>query len=109
MIGAEARGEGDRGRVGAAPAERRDLRVGCGVAAQPLEAGDDDDLALLDLGLDPPRFDVGDAGLAVAAVGRDAGLRAGQADGRQPERVEGHRDERRRLMLARGQQHVELA
>ena len=53
-----------------------------GRGALALEAGDDDDLARRQLGVDPARLDAGDPGAAVAAVGGDAGLRAGQADGR---------------------------
>ena len=79
------------------------------VALWPWKPGDDDDLAALELGADAARLDAGDAGPAVRAVGGDAGLRAGQADGRDAERVEGHRDEGRALVLAGREQHVELA
>ena len=79
------------------------------VGAQALEPGHDDDLAVGQLGPDAGRVDVGDPGLAVAAVGADPGLGAGQADRRDAERVEGHRDERRALVLAGREEHVELA
>ena len=81
--------------------------IACG--AEPLEAGDDDDLAVLELLVDAARLDVRDARLAVAAVGGDARLRAGEADRRNAERVQRHRDERGALVLAGGEQHVELA
>ena len=80
-----------------------------GRGALALEAGDDDDLARRELGADAARLDAGDAGAAVAAVGGDAGLRPGQADRRDAERVERHRHERRALVLAGREQHVELA
>ena len=111
----QARGERDGGRVAAAPAERRDVgvvglvRVVVGARGSALEAGDDHDLALVELAPDAGRLDAGDPGLAVAAVGRDAGLRPAQADRLDAERVEGHRDERRALVLAGREQHVELA
>ena len=57
----------------------------------------------------PARVDARDARLAVAAVGGDAGLGAGQADRRDAQRVERHRDERRALVLAGREQDVELA
>ena len=75
----------------------------------PWKPGDDHDLARGELRADAARVDAGDPRLAVAAVGGDAGLRPGQADRRHAERVEGHRDERRALVLAGGQQDVELA
>src|SRR3954469_3120963 len=43
---------------------------------------------------------------AVPAVGRDPGLRPGERDRRDAERVQGHRDERRRLVLAGREQEV---
>ena len=95
-----------RGRVGAAPPKGRDLVLD---GASPLEARHDDDPAGLDLGPDPGRLDTRDAGLAVAAVGGDAGLRAGQADGRDTEAMERHRQERRALVLAGREQDVQLA
>ena len=81
--------------------------VGAGALA--LEPGDDHDLAALELGPDAARLDAGDAGPAVRPVGRDAGLRPGQADGADPDGVEGHRQERGALVLAGGEQDVELA
>ena len=82
------------------------LRVGL---ADPLEAGHDHDPAGGQLLANPARIDVGDPGPAVAAVGGDPGLGAGQADRRHAERVEGHRHEGRALVLAGRQEHVQLA
>ena len=82
------------------------LGVGTALA---LEAGHDDHLAGVELLVDAGRIHGGDPGLAVAAVGRDAGLGAGQADRRDAERVEGHRQERGALVLAGREEHVELA
>ena len=117
----ELRREGDRRGVRAAPAEGRDLG-GVDVAAaggvleavergdaHALEAGDDDDLAGGQLGLDAARVDAGDPGPAVAAVRRDPGLRAGEADRRDADRMQRHRDEGGALVLAGGEEDVELA
>ena len=107
--GAEAGRQRDRGRVAPAAPERRDLVVGGGARALALEAGDDDDLAGRQLRVDAARLDAGDARPAVATVGRDAGLRPGQADRRDAEAVERHRQEGRALVLAGREQDVELA
>ena len=120
-VGVKARGQGDGRRVRAAAAQRGDLG-GVDVArggrrvetlarrdAHALEAGDDDDLAGGELGPDAPRVDARDARLAVAAVRGDAGLRPGQADRRDAQRVERHRHEGRALVLAGREQDVELA
>ena len=105
----EGRGQGDRGGVASPAAECRDLLVDGRRGALPLEAGDDHDLAALELGAHAAWLDPGDAGAAVRAVGGDAGLRSGQADGRDADRVERHRHEGRALVLAGREQHVELA
>src|ERR1035437_6391300 len=55
------------------------------------------------------RIDPGDSGLAVIAVGRDPRLRPRECDRRHTERVQGHRDESGALVLARCEEHVELA
>ena len=113
-VGAEARGERDRGRVRAAPAERRDVgRVSVGrrrlVASGPgspatittlpasisrrIRAG-----SMLAIRALPWRLSV-----VMPACG-PLRLIAGDAQG-----VEGHRDERRALVLAGREEHVELA
>ena len=56
-----------------------------------------------------PGRDVDDLGLAVGAVGDDAGLAAGERPGLLAEVADRHREQRHRDALARGQQHVELA
>ena len=71
-VGAQRGGQGDGRGVAAAPAEGRDLLVQRGRGALALEAGDDDDLAALELGPDPARLDAGDARPAVRAVRGDA-------------------------------------
>ena len=50
-----------------------------------------------------------DAGLGVRAVGDDADLGAGEADGAFAERLDRHRHQRDGDLLAGGQQHVHLA
>ena len=69
---AEAGCERHRSRIAAAAAQCRDLRVAHRRARLALEPGDDDDLARAQLLVDAARLDAGDAGPAVAAVGRDA-------------------------------------
>ena len=101
--------QGDGRRVAAAATQRGDLAVPDGGGALALEAGHDDDPAVGDLLAHPARFDVGDAGPAVAAVRRDAGLRPGQADRRDAQAMQGHRQQGRALVLAGRQQDVELA
>ena len=101
--------ERDGRRVAAAAPEGRDLAVPDGRGALALEPGDDDDPAVGELLADAARFDVGDAGPAVAAVRGDAGLRTGQADRRDAQAMEGHRQQGRALVLAGREQDVELA
>ena len=71
-VGPEHGGQGHGGRVGAAAAQRRDVVV----LVDPLEAGDDDDLALVERLDHPLGRDVADARLGVEAVGDDADLGA---------------------------------
>ena len=103
--GVEGDREGDRGRVRSTAAQRGDLVLAGALA---LEARHDDDLAGLDLGADPARLDTGDPRPSVAAVRGDAGLRPAQADGRDAEAVQGHRQQGRGLVLAGREQDVEL-
>jgi hypothetical protein len=119
-VGAQLGRERDRRGVRAAAAEGRDLggvdvARGGGVVeaverrdAHPLEARDDDDLAAADLGPDPAGVDARDARLAVAPVRRDARLGTGEAERRDAHRVERHRHQGGALVLAGGQQDVEL-
>ena len=114
--------ERDGRRVRAAAAERRDLRgvdvAGRGrvlqalegLGAHALEAGDDDDLAGGELRADAPGVDARDPRPAVAAVGGDAGLRAREADRRRrPATCSAIDIEGRALVLAGGEEHVQLA
>ena len=82
-VGLERGGQGDRGRVAAAAAQGRDLLVAHGAAALwPWNPATMTTLPPSISCADASRLDAGDAGPAVRAVGRDAGLRPGQADGR---------------------------
>ena len=72
-VGVQRGREGDGGGVGATAAERGDV---LGVLGDALEAGDEDDLAVVDGGLDTPGCDVDDLRRAVTVGGDDAGLRA---------------------------------
>ena len=105
-VGAQGGGDGDGGGVGAAAAERGDV---LGVLADALEAGDDDDRALVQRRAQPARGDVDDPGLAVAAGGDDAGLRAGEGPRLVAVRGDGDGQQRHGDPLAGGEQHVELA
>ena len=104
-LGAEGRGERDGGGVGRATAERGDV---LGVLGDALEAGDDRDGAGVDRVDDPARRDVDDLGPAVHGVGDHAGLRPGERLRLVAQLGDGHRQQRHRDSLARGQQHVEL-
>ena len=107
--GAQGRGKRNGGRVRAAPAEGRRLGELHRRRARALEAGHDDDTPGSHLGPDARRVDPRDPRPAIGAVRRDAGLGAGQADRCHAQRVERHGDERRALVLAGRQQHVQLA
>jgi hypothetical protein len=107
--GTQAGGEGDRRRVAAAASERGDLVVVDGRRALSLEAGHDDDLARSEFGVDAARVDPRDPGPAVAAIRGDPGLWSGQADRRDAQAVERHRQQGCALVLASREQDVELA
>ena len=104
-VGAERGRERDRGRVGAAAAERRHLEGG----RDALKAGDEHDRALVERLVDPAGAHLDDLRLAMDGVGDDAGLRAGQRDRLVAEVVDHHRGERARDPFADRDQHVELA
>ncbi len=103
-LGAERGGEGDRGRVGAAAAERRDLAP----VAHPLVAGDDDHFAARKLVLDAMRPHLDDPRVEMAVVGEDPRLRSGERDRLVPAGVHRDREQRHRDPLAGREQHVEL-
>ena len=98
-------GEGNGSRVGATSTQGRDVEV----LVHALEPGDDDDLTFLESAAHAFRADALDAGLGVRPVGDDADLRPGEADGALAECVDRHREERDRLLFARGEEHVHLA
>ena len=104
--GTEGRGECDGGRVGAPAAERGHVHR---VAGESLEAGDEDDLVLVESILHAIASDLANLGLHVSAVGEDPGLRPGQRERLLAEVVNRHRDEGTRDPLAGREQHVELA
>ncbi len=95
----------DGGGVGPAPAEGGDVVV----VVDPLEAGDDDDLALVERLADPLGRDVPDPGLGVEAVGDDPDLGAGEADRGDAQGVDRHRHQGDADLLAGRQEHVHLA
>jgi hypothetical protein len=77
--------------------------------AAALEAGDDDDVAGVEILGDFFRRDVEDLGLGVGAIGDDAGLGAGERDGAEAQPLESEGEERDGLLLAGGKKHVDLA
>ena len=105
-VGLERRREGDGGRVGSAAAERRDV---AGVAVEALEAGDDDDRALVERFAQPNGRDVDDARGAVRGIRDHARLATGERARLEAHRVDRHRQQRHRDALAAREQHVELA
>ena len=98
-------GEGDRRGVRPAAAQRRDVARG----GDALEAGHEHDQVLLERLADAVGAHVEDARLRVRRVRDDAGLRARERDRPVPEVVDGHRAQRARDPLARGEEHVHLA
>ena len=73
-----------------------------------LEARDEDDLALVEGLEDPLGRDIADSRLGVKAVGDDADLAAGETDGWNAERLDGHGHEGHAGLLSGGEQHVQL-
>ena len=104
-VGMQPRRERDGRRVRASAPERGRLALVACRLAQPLEAGDDDDLARVELGPDPAWLDAGDPRLAVTAVSGDPR----QRDRRDAECVERHRQQSRALVLSGREEDVELA
>ena len=66
-------------------------------------------LPLASASLTRSRADLGDLGLGVHGVGHDAHLRAGERHRVEAARVDRHREQRDRDLLAGGEQHVHLA
>ena len=104
-VGVEGRGQGDRGRVGAAAPQSGGVLD----LVDALEAGDDGDRA----GLDGAGHALGqhadDGGLAVLGVGEDACLGAGVGARRDAELGDGHGEQGHGDALTGGQQDVHLA
>ena len=103
-FGVQRRSHCDRGQVGRAPAERRDVKLGIDA----LEPGNNDDLPAVQLPTDGACVDVLNPRPRVGAVGHDSDLPAGERDGRVPHRVERDAHQRDRHLLAGRDEHVEL-
>ena len=104
-VGPQHGGECHRRRVGAAPAQRRDVVV----LVDTLKAGHDHDLALAQRLGHPLGRDVPDPGLGVKAVGHQSDLGAREADRRHAQALDGHRHQGDADLLAGREQHVHLA
>ena len=100
-VGLHASGDGDRGRVGAAAAERRDAAV----LADALEAGDDGDRAALQRLVERRGFDRLDAGIAVDARRADQ-LPAHEAACLHAHVLQRHGEEAGRDLLSARDDHV---
>ena len=97
-------GERYRRRVRAATAERGDIVV----FVDALKAGDKDDLARLELTVQPVGAYVQNSCSAVDGVGENSRLPAGERYAVEPHRVQLHRHEGNRAELPRRQQHIQL-
>ena len=104
-VGVEHGGERHGGRIGAAAAERGDVAV----LVDALESGGDHDRAVVEQFLHVVGRDRLDACLRMGAIGADADLGTGEADGLVPERLDRHREKGHAHLLARREEHVHLA
>ena len=104
-IGIQHRRQRHGRRIAAAAAERGDVEI----LVDPLEAGRDHDLAVVEQLLHPLGRDRLNAGLRMRAVGADADLGAGQAHRLGTERMDRHRHQRDAHLLAGREQHIHLA
>ena len=88
--GLEHRGQGDGRGVAAAAAKCGDVEV----VVDPLKAGGDDNVALVEQAAHAIGGDRVDAGLGMCAIRADADLRTGQADRLRAQRLDCHRHQR---------------
>ena len=93
------------GRIGTAAAQGSDVVK----LVQALETGNDDDgVVSVQLGLDTLGADLLDLCAAVAAVGLETSLPAGEGNGRITQSLDGHGAQGAGHLLAGGQQHIHL-
>ena len=104
-VGLEGRGQGDRGDVGPAAPQRRDVAVG----RDALETRDDRDEPVVERLADAVGPHLEDLGAGVVGVGDDPGLGPGERRALHAAVGQRHAQQRHRDPLARGEQHVELA
>nr|GEU28296.1 hypothetical protein [Tanacetum cinerariifolium] len=98
-------GNRHRRRIGTAAAERGDVAQ----VVHALEAGDDDDLAVVEVAVDLGVVDRLDAGLGVSGIGFNRNLPAGVGHGLLADRQQRHRQQADRDLLAGGGDHVQFA
>ena len=103
-VGVQAGGQGHRRGVRAAPAQCGDIPV----FVDTLEAGDDDDRSLVQLGQNPLRDHPLDAGVPVRGVGLYPCLPAGERDHRIAHGLDCHGAQGAGDLLAGGEQHIHL-
>ena len=104
QIRLEHRGQGHRRGVRAAPAQGGDVVI----LVDALEAGDDHNGVLVQLGEHPLHVHPLDAGVAVGRVGAEARLPPGQGDHRIAHGLDGHGAQGAGDLLPGGQQHIHL-
>ena len=101
----EGRGERNGGGVGTAASERGNIAF----AADALEAGDDDDFALGEVGAHFFVIDAFDAGFGVGSIGFEGDLPAGVAFGIHADVFQCHCQKADGHLLAGGQDYVQFA
>ncbi len=104
-IGTQHGRQGHGRGVAAAAAERGDVEI----LVDALKAGGDHDVAFVQQLAHAVGRDRMNAGLGVRAVGADADLCTGEADGFGTERLDGHRHQRHADLLAGRKEHVHFA
>ena len=102
FVGVERGCQSDSGGVGTAAAEGRDVII----FVEPLKAGHNDDLVLVELGVDAVDVDLLDAGHGVLGVRLEPSLPAKKGDDRDAQLFEGHGQERDGDLLTGGQELV---
>lgn len=101
-ISMDGTGNGNGCRIGTTAAERRNITM----PRNPLETGNDDDIALIQCFHDAARFQCQDAAFIKSIAGLDAGLSTGKGNSLLAGFLESHSHEGDRDLFARRQEHV---
>ena len=103
-VGVEGRRQGHGAGIGAAPAQGGDIAA----PVHALEARDEDDAVLVQLGAEPLRVDAADAGVRVDGGGLDAHLEGVEGHAAKAPLLQGHGAEGHADLLAGGEEHIHL-